>query len=286
MLKKWTFILFLFWTVQGNAQILWKISGNGLKNPSYLLGTHHAASGAICDSIAGFQEAFDSCSQLYGEIFFDDMEALSQQILPYTLLPKDSLLDVILTPEDYKLLDGILKEMAGVGAEPVKNLKPVVLSAQLAMLISMNVLKNRSQPLDVLLQSKAKEKGMPVKGFETVLFQSQLLFNAPLDEQVADFVKQLRNFDKVKEFQIKLCEVFMKQDIEGMFRLVEDKEFGFNRVQKERLVDNRNRNWVGQLREILPQQATFIAVGCGHLPGEQGVINLLRQQGYTLTPVR
>ena len=112
MLKKWTFILFLFWTVQGNAQILWKISGNGLKNPSYLLGTHHAASGAICDSIAGFQEAFDSCSQLYGEIFFDDMEALSQQILPYTLLPKDSLLDVILTPEDYKLLDGILKEMA------------------------------------------------------------------------------------------------------------------------------------------------------------------------------
>ena len=50
-----------------NAQILWKISGNGAKN-SYVLGTHHVAPAAILDSIDGFDDAFSSCTRLYGEV--------------------------------------------------------------------------------------------------------------------------------------------------------------------------------------------------------------------------
>lgn len=285
MSKKLILILFAFWAIQGNAQLLWKISGNGLDKPSYLFGTHHAASDAICDSIAGFQEAFDSCSQLYGEIVFDEMQAMAQQVMAYIMLPQDSLLDVLLTAEDYKLLDDILKKQMGMGAEQVKGMKPAALSAQLTLPIAMQVFKNNGLPLDMIMQSQAKAKGMPVKGLEDVLFQTQLLFAAPLTEQVTGLSETLRNFDKAKQFNIEMCEAFMKQDLAGLYRSIKDQEFGFRSGQVEKLVYNRNRNWAGQLKAILPQQPVFIVVGAGHLPGEQGLIALLRKQGFTVSPV-
>ncbi len=51
------------------------------------------------------------------------------------------------------------------------------------------------------------------------------------------------------------------------------------------LLYHRNLNWVKKLNELLPAKALVIAVGAGHLPGEKGVINLLRQYGYKVTPV-
>ena len=40
-----------------------------------------------------------------------------------------------------------------------------------------------------------------------------------------------------------------------------------------------------KLKELLPEKSILIAVGAGHLPGEKGVINLLRKEGYEVTPV-
>jgi uncharacterized protein YbaP (TraB family) len=51
------------------------------------------------------------------------------------------------------------------------------------------------------------------------------------------------------------------------------------------LLNNRNHNWVEKLKTIMPKSSVVVAVGAGHLPGEQGVINLLRKAGYTVTPV-
>jgi uncharacterized protein len=52
------------------------------------------------------------------------------------------------------------------------------------------------------------------------------------------------------------------------------------------LLYNRNRNWVEKLKELLPEKSLLIAVGAGHLPGKEGCINLLRLQGYKVTPVK
>ena len=51
------------------------------------------------------------------------------------------------------------------------------------------------------------------------------------------------------------------------------------------LLDNRNKNWVKQLETILPKKSLFIAVGAGHLSGDNGLINLLRKKGYTVQPL-
>ena len=82
-----------------------------------------------------------------------------------------------------------------------------------------------------------------------------------------------------------MCDVYMKQDLDSIFKLMQDPELSFTPEEMNRLVNNRNHNWSQQLKDILPQQPTFIVVGGGHLPGSNGLIELLRKQGFTVTPV-
>lgn len=289
MKKRLIFILAasVILTFQSNAQLLWKISGNGLEKPSYLFGTHHVAPIHICDSIAGFNEAFNSCKQLYGELELDDIQAVSKEIAKYTLLPQDSLLDKLYTPEEYKLIDEVVKKNMGVSADQLKMLKPVTISTQLSVIISMQAFNdfNPTLPLDAFLQKKAKEQGMSVKGFETSLFQAQILFGEPLPQQASALLKTIKHFDKMKPFIIEMCDVYMKQNLDSIFKLMQDPELSFTLEEMNRLVNNRNHNWSQQLKDILPQQPTFIVVGGGHLPGSNGLIELLRKQGFTVTPV-
>ncbi len=53
----------------------------------------------------------------------------------------------------------------------------------------------------------------------------------------------------------------------------------------EVLLYQRNRNWVAKLKDLMPAKSLLVAVGAGHLPGDKGVINLLRKAGYTVTPI-
>ncbi len=61
-------IIFICVAFSANAQLLWKVSGNGLTQPSYIIGTHHLAPFSIMDSIAGLQKAMNETQQVYGEL--------------------------------------------------------------------------------------------------------------------------------------------------------------------------------------------------------------------------
>jgi hypothetical protein len=48
---------------------------------------------------------------------------------------------------------------------------------------------------------------------------------------------------------------------------------------------NRNKNWIPKIEEMIRSKKTFIAIGAGHLPGEEGVIDLLRKKGFIVKPI-
>jgi uncharacterized protein len=52
------------------------------------------------------------------------------------------------------------------------------------------------------------------------------------------------------------------------------------------LLYDRNANWVRKLQQLMPDNSLVIAVGAGHLPGKKGVLNLLREAGYKVEPVK
>ena len=73
MKKILSILLFISLALNSNAQLLWKISGNGQEKTSYILGTHHLAPLSIKDSIAGLPQAVEGTTQVYGEVVMSDM---------------------------------------------------------------------------------------------------------------------------------------------------------------------------------------------------------------------
>jgi hypothetical protein len=86
-----------------------------------------------------------------------------------------------------------------------------------------------------------------------------------------------------KEFK-DMMKAYKEQDLDKLGEMITKSESGMMEYQ-DLLLNNRNRNWVEKLKKIMPDHAVVVAVGAGHLPGEKGVISLLRKAGYTVTPV-
>ena len=81
-----------------------------------------------------------------------------------------------------------------------------------------------------------------------------------------------------------MMNAYKKQDLEALEKLMMKTDMGIGNFT-EVLLYKRNRNWVTKLKDLMPQKSLLVAVGAGHLPGEKGVINLLRKAGYTITPL-
>lgn len=282
-----TLIALLLCISQSNAQLLWKISGNGLEKPSYIFGTHHVAPLSIIDSIPAFNKAFEDCSVVYGEIIINK-DSLQQMAMKYgqlMLSPADSTLDKVLSKEYYEKLDKIVSNSMGIRADQIKTLKPNALATQMALITHMKVFKNHNpnEQLDMTMQKRGKDAGKRLAAFETSEQQFNLLFGTPISEQVSALTTLIDHNDRMEEYVIAMNDAYMTQDIAKLLTLMMDEETGSDIKGLERIIFERNRNWCKQLKEILPkQEPIFIVVGAGHLPGEEGLIELLKKQGYTV----
>jgi uncharacterized protein YbaP (TraB family) len=101
----------------------------------------------------------------------------------------------------------------------------------------------------------------------------------PLTKQAKMLMESVDDFNKSRSEFKRLVETYKSRDVEAVYQVVmeteeEYREFG------EFLIDKRNQNWIPKIIELGNAQPTFVAVGCGHLGGEKGVLNLLRKEGF------
>lgn len=273
-----------------NAQLLWKISGNGLSKPSYMVGTHHVAPISTLDSIKGFDEALESADAVYGEVVMADMNApeAQQKMMAMAMAPADSMLTVVLTPEQFKMVDSVVQKytMGQTTLAQIAMMKPAIVGVQLAMLQSMKAFPgfNAAEQLDQEVQRRGEAAGKKIGGLETVDFQLNMLLGEPIATQAEDLVDMARKDEGMEEFAHKLADSYRAQDLDEMLRLMLDSEMGTSEAEMERMITSRNVTWVESLKTLLPEESVMICVGAGHLPGDKGLINLLRSAGYTVEP--
>lgn len=273
-----------------NAQLLWKISGNGLQKPSYLFGTHHIAPISVIESTPGLTDALNNADMLYGEV---DMSVLSDpsvqmQMGMATMAPQDSTLSKVMSQADMDALTKMLTELnAPVTPAMIEPLKPSAISNLLTLLISTKEFPDfdQTKQLDATLQAMATEKGKPVKGLETIQSQVDLLFNSPISEQAKSLHETLADPEKAAHMAHLMADAYMSGKLNELERLMTDPESGMTAEESERLITRRNSAWVDVLIGILPTASVIAVVGAGHLPGEKGLISLLRAKGYDVTPV-
>lgn len=275
-----------------NAQLLWKVSGNGLKQDSYIFGTHHVAPVTMIDSIKGLAEAIKSVSEIYGEVNMDDMQSpdMQQLTLKYYMAPADSTLDKVLNKLQLDSINALFAKYTNgmMTIEQMKMLKPSALSTTLAMLQSTVAFPgfDPQKQLDTYIQTLAKKEGKKTKGFETFDYQLNLLFGDPISEQAEALMKSVRLNDLAIEKARELATAYLTGDLDKIEALILDKEIGFDKESADKMLYDRNSAWEKILIGIIPTTSVLVAVGAGHLPGDKGLLNLLRKSGYNVTPVK
>ncbi len=283
-----TSLLTLF-SFTSNAQLLWKISGNELKKPSYLFGTHHTVNVDFCKEINGFNKAFNSCKQFYGELVMDSMNMPASQLkmVKYMMLPKGQQLEDLLTTEEFEQLNKLTLKYMSLPAQQLNRMTPMAVSAQLAMAVNGRIFEgfNANKQIDGQLQELAKKKKKDVFGLESIEFQLETMFNAPLEEQVEMLTSTITSDSLLEDQCKKLAQSYLSQDIESLMNIMYNSE-DLDEKMLDKMLFNRNENWAAQLKTILQEKSTFIAVGAGHLPGERGMIKLLRKAGFTVEAVK
>lgn len=290
MKKVLSLLLFFSLALNIHAQLLWKISGKGLEKPSYIFGTYHLSPLSIKDSIAAMPQALSETAQVYGEVNMADMmsPAFMQNMQQQMILPKDSTLQSLFTPEEYEAVGKVVKENMMVDISLLAQLKPAAINQQLVVMIYMKHTPgfNPQQQLDTYFQQQAQQQGKKVGGLETAQSQVDILFNSQSLPRQAKLLHCLTSdIDKTLSQSKRLIEAYQKQDLDAVLQLLEEREDDSCDPlpgEMEALIDNRNKAWVEKMPAIMNDAPTLFVVGAGHLPGTNGVLNLLKQQGYTV----
>ena len=277
---------------QANGQLLWQVSGNGCYETSYLFGTLHLETEEFIDSVAGLASAIESVDVIFGELEGNNLTSMSTafQMMKEATAPRDSTIDKLLSPEDYALVDAVVKKyLYGFGLKELGVLKPVALTTYMSMMQMREMYPKSLDPgnlIDVAIQKRGRALGKRIDGLESVEDQTSVLFGAPLTEQAEELVDFCRKDDKFVDGSKQLHDAYRAQDLAAIEEIVFDTEVGMDVADMDRLSYERNRKWMDKITQTLPVQRVLVAVGAAHLVGEQGLIALLRAQGYTVEPVQ
>lgn len=271
----------LFISNTANAQsLLWEISGNGLEKPSYLYGTIHL----ICpdDLIVSdvLKETFDKTDQLVLEIDMDAPDFM-QKMQKFSINSEKKNFSESLSEEDKKVINDFLQEHFKADLTQLGYMKPFVI---LSMILSKSLDCSELASYEMTFIQITKEQKEEVLGLEEVEDQVAIFDGIPLNKQLGWLVEYTKDEGKMKEQMKKIVEAYKAEDLLKIQHMImESPEFmDFAQV----LLTDRNKNWISKIERYAKATPTLFAVGAGHLSGEDGVIELLKNQGYILTPVQ
>jgi uncharacterized protein YbaP (TraB family) len=261
------------------SSLLWQVSGNGLKSPSYIFGTFHI----ICKSDFTISEILKnkikSTKQFYGELNMNEIEGMQMEMATKMIM-KDKTIESMMSAEDYAKMSHAFQEITKMPFSMFNRFKPFISQSVVAM--NMIACDDKIQP-ETEFAKIAKDNKLPVFGLETLDDELKAIDKIPLDSQVNDLKNVLINFDSAKLEMQEMLDYYKKRNIDSVYQFI-SKTVNGSSTEKELLIA-RNKNWLPVIIKAMNAKSSFFAVGAGHLGGNYGVLNLLRKQGYKLTPV-
>jgi uncharacterized protein len=276
----------LSWSI-GTAQevtinsLFWEVSGNELQEPSYLFGTFHLEGSDFVDSLTMVKEKFEAARSFAGEIIFDS--SMQGKLAAYTIM-KDSTLEMILGTAGFDSTARWFNELTGMELGMYNQAHPVVVQMVLLTALQNKIYRNDSEPMDIYFQRQAKNKEKKLTGLETLEKQMDIMFNSKTLRQNGDQLRYLvKNKEHMRDSLIRMNILYHQQDIEGLYQMMKAERYYSERDVQ--ILFARNLSWLQTLLTLFREQSTFVAVGALHLPGEEGVISLLRQHGYNVRPI-
>lgn len=267
--------------------LLWKISGNGLTEPSYLFGTIHMIDAESFFWPDGTLAAFEDSENVAFEVDLDDMFDIGAQmgLITKAFMSDNQKLSDFYSDEEWKQVKGHFDGM-GIPMFFLEKLKPMFLTVFASGDVEMGEgfgADSSIKSYEMELYDLSKDSSKDVDGLETIEYQMSVFDSIPYQAQ-ADMLLETINTSSAEDDSFKaMVEMYTNQDINKMISSMSEEEGigGYEDV----LLYQRNRNWIPVMSKKMNVAQTFFAVGAGHLGGKDGVIDLLKKEGYTLQPL-
>ncbi len=257
-----------------NNTLLWEISGNGLKQPSYMFGTFHILCKDDIKFSANLQKALAASKEVYFEMDLDDPKNTLGGM--FFMNMKNKTLKELYSEKEYLKVASFFKDSLKMNISFFSKMKPMMLEA---MLYPRLMPCKTPSGVEMELMTIAFKQKKEIKGFETIEFQSSIFDSIPYDIQAKSLLKDIDSAASYKVYFNKMVNVYKNQETDTLVKIITNTAFNEGE-NNDVLLKNRNENWVKQLKSILVKNNIFMGVGAAHLFGKDGLITLMRKEGY------
>lgn len=287
MMKNIYILLLSFLFVQApkaqTESMLWRVSGNGLKKPSYLFGTVHI----YCqhDSLlksSSIKRAVDSSNIVAMELNLNDYDVYVS-IVKSASEPSSTDLRKLLDPYEYKVVDSASRRLLGAPLENLSGMSPISLLGRFYMSEEISGCAG-PMPIDFTVATMARNAKKQSLGLETFEYQDSLLKTIPDSTQKKWLVSFCQDIPKARREFANMMKAYNAGHLEKLHQELLGSTMDMGTINQALLVD-RNLRWAAFLQENMKGNSYFVAVGAGHLAGKEGLVALLTRAGYTVTPI-
>lgn len=262
------------------SSLLWEIKGLKQKNSAFIFGTMHL----MDDSHFYFPKKLEKIILNVETVCLEINDIQRTQLNPNLLFLnegsflaklRESAMDSICNWASAKLLMNREQFTTNFSKAKPFLLFQLILQSELPA-----NLQSQELAIEKLLQTKKNKQTI---GLETVEDQLALFDDLPFESQTNLIMTEIAAESDVLINFTNLQENYLEQNVEKIHDLLlkENTDSIFN----IRFIDERNLSWVKKMIPMISSQSTLFAVGAGHLGGENGILNLLRKEGFTLTPI-
>jgi uncharacterized protein len=259
--------------------LLWEISGNGLQEPSYLFGTLHL----ICPDefviFPGIHEKLAKSTNLVLELDLSDPQLL-MGVQMGMVMKNGAQLNDFLNDEEMELAKSFFTDSLSMDIGFLSRIQPFFLST----LLYPHMLNCFPQSYEQYFLDQAREREMEVIGLETLEEQLHVFEALTYREQADMLMEILKEYNEKRVEFRRMLDLYLAADLDGLWQMFEETKSGTEEFNR-RLLQERNHRWIERMTLLMEEEPVFFALGAGHLPGDEGILQLLVEKGYVLERV-
>ncbi len=271
-----------FNTAKDNKTLLWEITGNGLQKPVYVYGTMHllCAKDALLSS--NLKKVISDADEIYFEIDMDDFGELLTGFKQGKMKNDTTLADLYSSDEYQRVKNFFDGHGMGMELQMLNKMQPMLISA----LVYQAILPcEQADGIELSIMQFAHQYKKEIKGLETAAFQASILENIPYAAQAKELLYSIDSVQSTASETEEMVKLYKEQDLDKLLEYSLKTDGGTTTEVQDVMINQRNKNWLSQFPVITKNKTLLIAVGAGHLGGEAGLLNLLKEKGYNVRPL-
>lgn len=268
-----------FFSYSQDQALLFEISGKELRFPSYVFGTFHM----LCESDFVLSDSIKSklqhTEQLVLELDMDDPK-MTGAMMAGIKMKNGIILKDLYSKSEYDVIEKYFADSLKMSLGMIAGFKPFMLYS----LLIPKLLDCQVVAFELELMKFAKMQGKEVFGLETFEFQMGIFDSIPYKKQAEYLLENIRDSKASKKEMQNMFKMYLSKDISGLEKLIANSDQIFKDFE-DILLTKRNIDWISKIKDFSKMKSTFFAVGAGHLSGTNGILQLLKNEGYTIKAI-